>query len=299
MTSSGATDSVVVCTFALGAPLYFHALRETIRSVLRHTPFDIFSVVGSECPVRLPESPRIRYRRVDPSPPTHRSQGFLAKLGALQACLEESNAELVLWLDADAVFTRTVSAAEVCATLADREIGMVEQVPAPGSPHSRAFFYDHYRTHTRRWFDALGDPPPLDVFRFFNRGVVLAKRQGLAELCAWALATIDRLGTRHEVGAHMISDQDYLQYWANEVRPGSAIELDWSWNHCEHWHGDFPRHGVRIAHLSNACQGLTRRNLWRLRALRLSPSIERVWRRWRRTPPFEAAFRLLRATRGS
>jgi hypothetical protein len=93
----------------------------------------------------------------------------------------------------------------------------------------------------------------------------------------------------------MIADQDYIQYWTNELHPRSAATLDWSWNHCEHWHGDFPRPGVRIAHLSNACHGPTRRSLWRLRALRASPGIERGWRWLRRSSAAAAGLLHLRA----
>ena len=295
------TESVVVCAFALGAPLYFAALRETVRSALRYTAFDIFALVGAECPLRLLANRRVHQLPLKGSPGNHRSYNFLAKFRVLQHCLEQSDADLILYLDADAVFTRQVTAADVRAALAGRELGMVEQVPPPGSEHSRAFFFDHYCNHTRRWFAAPGGPPPLERFHYFNSGVVLARRAGVEKFCAWALRTVNRLGARHEVGAHMIGDQDYFQFWANELCPESTTLLDWSWNHCEHWDGDFPRHGVRVAHLSNACHGPTSRSIWRLKALRTSPRIERVWRQVRHAPLFGAAIRrgLAQAPRGA
>lgn len=287
-------DSVVVCSFALGTPLYFAALRETICSALQHTAFDIVALVGPDCLIRFPVSLRVHQLRFDAHSGDQRSRCFLAKFRALQQCLEHSDAEIVLYLDADAVLTRPVSARDVHVALAGRSLGMVEQTPPPGSQHSRRFFYDHYCNYTRRWFAAESEPPPLDAFRFFNAGVILGHREGLAQVCAWAVAAIDALGPVHQVGEHMITDQDYFQYWANELHPDSTTLLDWSWNHCEHWHGQFPRRGVRIAHLSNACHGPTRRNILRLRALRTSPVIERTWRHLRNAPLFGAALRRLR-----
>jgi hypothetical protein len=286
-------ESVVVCTFALGTPAYFAALRQAVGSALRYTPFDVFAVVGSDCAIRLPATRRFRELRWQVSARQHRSHHFLAKFRALRACLEHTRAEVVLYLDADAVFTRRTSAHDVVMALAGRDLAMVEQELLPDSPSTRDFLFDHYCDHTRVWFGAGGAAPSRDSFRFYNSGVILACRRGLTELCNWALATIERLGPRHEVGQHMIADQDYIQYWANEIHPRCTAALDWSWNHCEHWHSDFPRNGVRIAHLSNACHGPTRRSLWRLRALRASPSIERSWRWLRRSSA--AAAGLLRS----
>jgi len=280
-TGTGRGESVVVCTYAVGAPLYFSAMRETVRSALRHTSFDVLAMVGTDCAIALPSHPRFRPISLSAAPALHRSQRFLLKFLALRSCLEHSAADFVLYLDADAVFARRVSARDVSTALEGRELGMVEQNPPPGSPHGRAFFHDHYRHHTRPWLGARDEAPPLDVFRFFNSGVVLARRAALSQICDWTLAEIDRRGPVHQVGEHMIADQDYLQFWANEIRPDCAASLDWSWNHCEHWHGGFPRRGVRVAHLSNACHGPTRRNIWRLRALSVAPGIERSWRRLR------------------
>lgn len=283
------SERVVVCAFALGAPRYVAALGETVRSALRHTPFEVVALLDPGAATRLPRSPRLRRLPLAALPGAHRSRHFLAKFRALQDCLAHSDAELVLYLDADAVFTRSVAAAEVAAALAGRGLGMVEQTPPPGAGYGRERFHDHYCRHTHRWFGAPGDPPPFAAFRYFNSGVVLARRAPLGALCEWALQSVTQRGPQHEVGAHMIADQDYFQYWAHALHPDSATALDWSWNHCAHWHGDFPRPGARIAHLSNACQGPTRRTIWRLRALRTTPAIERTWRRAQRAIDRQAA----------
>ena len=48
-----------------------------------------------------------------------------------------------------------------------------------------------------------------------------------------------------------ITDQDFVQFWSNNMHPELVSTLDWSWNHCSQWDIDFPRPGARVIHFSN------------------------------------------------
>ena len=87
-------------------------------------------------------------------------------------------------------------------------------------------------------------------------------------LLPWAFQTIARQPGDHQIGEHMIADQDYFQYWANRLHPGTCAELPWYWNHCEYWDESFPRLGVLFAHFSNFCNGPADDTPARIRALR-------------------------------
>jgi hypothetical protein len=80
----------------------------------------------------------------------------------------------------------------------------------------------------------------------------------MEKIASWTPSRIDLSEAGHvdhQVGMHMIADQDYLQYWVHNLKPGSCILLPWYWNHCRHWAEGFPRPGARVIHFSNFCNG--------------------------------------------
>lgn len=255
-----------------GRRRYFRAGREAVRSLLAHTDFEVVAALG---PGRGPAPPRARrVRRVrlpeEPAVPG-RAGRFLRKLEAIRACLHASDAPLLLLLDADAVFVAPTRGPDVRRALGEREIGMVEQTGIRGSGMGRAELREHYTRHALAFIAPDRAPPPLADFRFYNSGVVLGTRAAFAEIAEWTLgrvAAAARARRAHQVGEHMISDQDYFQVWANQLHPERCAELDAAWNHCEHWDAPFPQPGARILHFSNFCDGPTHANLARMRAAR-------------------------------
>ena len=263
-----ARSAVTACVLATGRAAYYRAARGAVRSVLRHTPFDVFVAVGDRDRWHAPHDPRVRVHALDASRPLirHRAGPFLDKLHALDACLRETRAERIVLLDGDARFVAPADAADVERALAGRSLAMAEQTTIRGSGMSRADFLEHYVRHPLAWL-ARGDaPPPLDAFRYFNSGVVLARRDGLEPFLAWALPRMRQAGDAHQAGEHMIADQDYLQLWTNTLHPGCCTTLPWEWNHCEHWDDGFPRRRARIVHSSNFCRGPRRTGSLRLAA---------------------------------
>ena len=268
--------NVTACILIHGAPAFFKAGRETVLSVLRHTPFDVFVAHDGSHPLDLPASPRLTLHALQPLPTdAHRARRFLQKFNALAALLPDNRQDAIVLLDADTVVTRRFNAQTVRRALGHAAIGMVEQTGITGSTMSRGDFLDHYTRHTLALLDPDRTPPPLDRFRYFNSGVVIGLRDEWARLVPWALETIRLQAGDHQIGNHMIADQDYFQYWTNTLNPGCCAELPWYWNHCEHWDADFPRPDVLIAHFSNFCNGPTPGTPARMRSLSTTP-------RWRR-----------------
>jgi hypothetical protein len=254
-----------VCVPVTGRRSYYRAARAAVRSVLRHSDFDVFVALGDRDRWRPAASPRVHVRSLAALPRGgFRAWPFLLKLRALASCLAETSADIVVLLDADARFVARTDVASIEGALAGRALGMVEQTTILGSAMARADFLDHYVRHSLTWLGGDLAAPRLEEFRFFNSGVVLGRRAELERLTAWALARMEEAGDRHHVGAHMIADQDYLQIWTNSLRPGSCAALSWEWNHCEHWDAGFPRRGARIVHASNFCRGPTHLGLWKL-----------------------------------
>lgn len=260
--------STVVCMLVHGDEAYYRASVEAARSVLERTPFDLFVAHGAEAEPALTPSGRLVLHRLDDRPPSaHRAHRFLRKFQALDACLAASDARVVVLLDADAIFVRPCSEAMVEAALGTRALAMVEQPTVTGSTMRRVDFLDHYVRHTLALLAPERPPPALAAFRYFNSGVVLARRAEMAAIVDWATATIARVAGEHQVGDHMIADQDYFQLWANDLHPERVAVLPWHWNHCEYWHPSFPRLGALIAHFSNFCHGPAATTPDRMRAL--------------------------------
>lgn len=269
--------NVAVCILIHGAPGFFETGRETALSVLRHTPFDLFIAHDNAHPLGLPESPRVTLHAL-PSLPTdaHRARRFLRKFDALEILLRNGRHDAILLLDADAVVTRALTARSIRRALGTAPIGMVEQTRITGSPMSRKDFLEHYTRHTLALLAPRATPPALHQFRYFNSGVVVGLRSEWERLVPWAMETIRRQTGDHQVGQHMIADQDYFQYWTNTLHPGCCAELPWCWNHCQYWDDGFPRPGVLIAHFSNFCNGPAPGTPALMRALASTPR----WKRW-------------------
>jgi hypothetical protein len=240
--------------------------------VLDHSDFDVHVTCDQACGLLIPDNPRVKRASLGERVVDHRADRFLAKLFALRMCLRNCSDPVMLHLDADAVLAQDITAAAVEAALGASGMAMVEQTAILGSPMRRPQFLQHYAEHSLRFIaPELAVPCEAD-FRFFNSGVVLFRRDALTAFLDWAEDRRRRLPAHHEVGAHMITDQDYLQVWANNVSVGSCRELPWEWNHCDHWDEGFPRRGTRIAHLSNFCNGPTRETIAQLRDLRGAPA---------------------------
>jgi len=282
----GADASVAAVVLAHGSPGYFAAASETVRSLLEYTDFDVVVHKGDGGRLSVPVSRRVVVREIpELGAGAHRARRFLRKFAALGEWLQQTKASHLVLLDADTVVVAPTSAEDVRRALDGRGLGMVEQPTIRGSGMDRADFLRHYVTHSLAFIAPEARVPSLADFRFFNSGVVLGSRPALERATAWALEGIARAAGEHQVGEHMIADQDYLQVWANTIAPGSCASLPGEWNHCEHWHADYPAPNARIVHFSNFCRGPGEEAFLRMRAAR---------RRWPPAPARPARESLVR-----
>lgn len=251
-------ERVCVCMLLYGNRQYFRTGRLAILSLLKYTNFNLFLTLKHEqYPLlKIPANSRIHIHLLKKGPASsHRAQPFLLKFKALEACLHHMAGEWLMMMDADALVVSKIDQAAVEMALNGRGIGMAEQTTIKGSGMTRYDFRDHYTNHSLAWFDSAISPPHIDDFRYFNSGVILGRRSEFSKLVSWAINIIDLSGRDHQVGNHMIADQDYFQFWVNNLHPGSCTPLSWRWNHCQHWDNGFPRPGAFILHFSNFCRG--------------------------------------------
>jgi hypothetical protein len=257
-----------VCIYVAGSERYAEIAREAALSVLDHSSFDICHVHEPGLACRFPRSTRVERLLLPTSPPVDRADVFNGKLEAWSRCIEHCSDDLFIMLDADAVFARWIGEADIREALSGRGMGMVEQKRIIGSEMGRRQLYEHY-CRVSLAFDGPGlAPPAFADFRYFNTGVVLAKRAAAVAALEWARERVREGPRPHRVGEYMIADQDHLQVFANSIDPGCSQELSWEWNHCEHWDQDFPRDGARIAHFSNFCNGPTGTTARRMQEMR-------------------------------
>ncbi len=270
-TTEAPAPRVSVCVLVLmhGHPNYYLAGRETVLSVLQHSDFDALVAAGPAPDLALPPSPRVRVIGIgEPPPGQSRALRFLKKFEALSLSLRHTSTDYIVLLDADAVLVEKVTGDDVRAALDGHDLGMVEQTTIRGSGVGRADFLRHYTEYSLP-FIAPGElPPSVDRFRFFNSGVVLGTWAGIKRIADWALNAIGNVSGEQQVREHMIADQDYFQYWVNNLHLGCCVSLPWYWNHCEHWDTPFPRRGARVVHFSNFCNGPDARTVERMRAAR-------------------------------
>ncbi|MCE9630706.1 MAG: glycosyltransferase family 2 protein [Planctomycetia bacterium] len=270
-----ATTRAVACMLVHGDAAYARAARVAVDSLLADSDFDVLVVHGGGPVDAWPRQRRLHRQRIEcPPADGHRARRFLLKFEALQTCLERFDAPWVLNLDADVVLARPLRGVDVAAALDGAGLGMVEQTCIRGSTMDRRAFLDHYRTHSLAAIAPDAPVPAVDAFRYYNSGVVVAAAATLSALVAWALQAIAGHAGEYQSGEHIVADQDFFQYWANQLHPESSRQLPWYWNHCEHWDADFPRRGVLFAHFSNFCLGPSGSTVRRMRRLR------RPWTRW-------------------
>lgn len=252
-------SQVAVSILIHGHENYYLSGKQTILSILRHSDFDIFLTLGRSKPCSFPKDPRIKSFFIDELPRRHhRAERFLLKFQALKRCIENGSHDLTVNMDADAIFASPISAEALFEALGKYQIGMVEQKTIKNSSMSREDFLNHYRLHTLPLIAPDEEPPNLEQFRYYNSGFVLGKTAELYHLASWATQRIDELednGISSQIGEHMIADQDYFQYWVNNLYPQCCAELPWYWNHCDLWDEGFPRTGARVIHFSNFCLG--------------------------------------------
>ena len=119
------------------------------------------------------------------------------------------------------------------------------------------------------WFEpGGGNGSPPASFRYYNSGVVVALREKLREIVEWVGDRLADSPPGHQVGKHMIADQDYYQYWVHAVDPGCCATLPWKWNHCRHWDDGFPHPDALILHFSFFCNAPALRQIAQMALLR-------------------------------
>jgi hypothetical protein len=250
---------VAVSIMVHGHPRYFLSGRHSVRSTLHHTDFDIYLLLGRSKACRFPNNRRINTVYIDELDAVqHRSKSFLLKFIGLKQCIEGGSYDLVIQMDADALFASPISAEDLYESLGAFQMGMVEQKTIKGTGMNRIDFYNHYLQYSLPLIDPGQAPPALEKFRFYNSGFVVGRAGEMYRLAVWALRRIEELenlGIPSQIGKHMIADQDYFQYWVNNLHPDSCVELPWIWNHCELWDEQFPRPEARVVHFSNYCRG--------------------------------------------
>ncbi|MBU1274618.1 MAG: hypothetical protein KJ720_04520 [Proteobacteria bacterium] len=255
-----------VCVVIHGHPTYYLSGRQAVLSVLRRSGFGVFVVTDNLLKTGLRRSRRLMTHPLGSVEHQVRARRFLAKFTALEAFLEHTESEWVMLMDADAVLVRDLNAEDVRRALDGRGMGLVEQTTIINSTMNRTDFLKHYKEYSLAWLAPDAYPPSLEDFRFYNSGVVLATREEMKRFLAWAREMLANRPGDHRVGEHIIADQDYFQYYTNNLCPGSCQELPWYWNHCEHWDQGFPRPGAYVAHFSNFCLRPGWRQLLRIRA---------------------------------
>ncbi len=254
--------------FATGHRRYGRAMREALRSVLDRSPFDVVAYTGPGTRIGL-RSKRLQRRPLEKADPRQGRAGpFLLALSVLDRAARASSATHLLLLDADTVMVRDTDVSDVVEALGDCPLGMVEQTCVLGGPMDQAALRRFAFETMTPFFGPVPDGLTAEDLVYFNSGVVLGRREALAEVASWALAHMARAGPEHTAGTHMVGDQDYLQHWVNVRRPGSCRRLDWSWNHCEHWDASFPDPAARILHFSGFCHGPRRSTIRRMRLAR-------------------------------
>lgn len=245
-----------------------------LDALITDSPFDILVSYTEELDSSIARHPRIILNKIPAlNVDAHRSQYFLRKFEALEHCLNTTVHDYIIQLDADVVLARPLNEQDIIRALSGKDYGMVEQTGIRGTDMDRAAFLNHYTNYTLKLLDPYSAPPHLESFRYFNSGIVIGTRMFFMMIVSWALDRIRHQSSEHQVGKHMIADQDYFQYWANTMHPGTCQELPWYWNHCEHWDRRFPQPGVLFAHYSNFCLGPKPNTTKRMETIR------RPWRR--------------------
>jgi hypothetical protein len=242
-----------------------------VSSIHKLSAFDVFiGFLGD--PPALPESQRVTCLSLAGRlAGAQRPYRFLLKFEVIAQCLVAGRHDFLVLMDADAVLARSLLERNLVRALGEAGFGMVEQKTIIGSGMNRADFLTHFKNHALPVIAPDCKAPELEDFRYYNSGVVVGRRESWSTMVEWARNHIATAVGSHEVGDHMVADQDYFQVWVNSIHPGSCTSLPWYWNHCEHWDESFPRPGVLFAHFSNFCNGPSDQTVKRMRRMRRAP----------------------------
>jgi GT2 family glycosyltransferase len=249
----GGTWVAIVSVF--GDEAYYRAAEHCIRSLVEHTSLRI--AIGCDRPedIRVRYPGRVFVLPVDLSGPELRPRPFMGIFDTVIAIQEHLPSEFCLLVDADCVVMTDIADTDLGTALGAFDFGMVEQTTVSGSSMGREEFLEHFTKVSLPTVDSDARTPSLDVFRYWNSGVVLARTSALLELAQFATQKWTQNPAGHIVGDHMVSDQDYFQYWGSVRNPGSTNTLTKHWNHCQWWDDDFPNPAAKIHHYSNFCLG--------------------------------------------
>jgi GT2 family glycosyltransferase len=250
---AGGTWVAILSVF--GDEAYYRAAEYCIRSLVEHTSLRI--AVGCDRPenIRVSYPGRVFVLPVDLSGPALRPRPFMGIFDTVIAIQEHLPSEFCLLIDADCVVMTDIVDTDLGAALGEFDFGMVEQTTVSGSGMGREEFLEHFTKVSLPTIDSDPGTSSLDVFRYWNSGVVLARSSALLELAQFARQKWAQNPAGHLVGDHMVADQDYFQYWGSVRKPGSIITLPKDWNHCQWWDDDFPNPAAKIHHYSNFCLG--------------------------------------------
>ncbi len=255
---------VTICIVSFGAPAYHAAAYQSVASALAHTDAEVLFLTDTG-EVDVPDDSRVTHLPVlRPGEPTRR---FMTKLEAWRFFLCRTATDVLILLDADAVFVRSTDSLELANLVAERDLAMVEQTRLLQMGWRRLDYWRHYCRTSLKAIDAHEKPPSVDCFRFFNSGFMACRRQGLGEFLEWADGVLPRVDFNWAAQRGVVlTDQDFVQFWTNNLHPEYASTLDWSWNHCPHWDTGFPRPGGRVVHFSNFYRAPTPEVIERMRS---------------------------------
>ena len=246
---------VAALVTVVGDATYYQAGGLSVASVLEHSQLPVF--VGCDDPEKLSLSypGRLTVTRLSLPHPEIRASGFLAKFHTVLKSPLPDDIDVCVLVDADCVLATTLSADDILAALGDFDFAMVEQKTVTGSGIGRKDFLDHFSRVALPVIDKSLSPPALDVFRYWNSGIVIARTQPLRELASMALGVFDSDPHGFSPGGDLVTDQDFFQYWGTLRHPGSIATLQPRWNNCAHWDESFPMPDAIFLHWSNFCLG--------------------------------------------
>jgi GT2 family glycosyltransferase len=248
---------IAVGILGIGSTEYRLAAWQSAQAASSNKEFEVF--IGTDIELDSEIDQRLLPFKVVPMSAgqvSFRAQPFMRKFELWHRILELSEFDYFVHIDSDAVFVDHLSEGEIREYLKESFLGMVEQNEIVGEvDFGITNLYQHYLNFSHKYILPDAQPVELSKFRFFNSGVVIFNREGLVRFLEWFEEIVGNLDGSFAIGPHMIADQDFLQIWANEIEPESAVSLPSVLNHSPLWHRDFPDSKAKIIHLSNFCNG--------------------------------------------
>ena len=152
---------VTLCVVAYGGDAYYTAAHEAVASALAHTDAPI--VLVTDAAARgLPEDSRITH--VPVLQPEGHARRFMTKLEAWRIGLGWARTDVLVLLDADAVFADGVRSSELAGLVASHPLAMVEQTRLPALGWEKPDYRSHYCQTTLEAIDPGAAPPPSNAF---------------------------------------------------------------------------------------------------------------------------------------